>query len=820
MLVKFDSLNRYETPNFIICNPGSVFKDGRLSRVVGAATHTSEEEIILNFNAISTLNFRSTKVSDDSSVEGRYAIKMYRYLQNRRLIFVEGIGYFVITGVEEVCEDGMSYKDVSASSCEIEIQKKALTYIENGTYLFIDLLEKVVATIPKWTIGFVDSNIAKKYRTFEDVDVSLNTLAFLMQDVQEAYECIFVFDPMHRTICVYDQNNYVIKTDIHLTQNDLINELNVSEDVDELYTALSVFGENDLTISAINPLGTTTIYNFDYYLGWMSESLRERVKVWRDKVESYIDPYYDLNVKYYDTFIKHSDCYAEIEKQQVQIDMYLQCRDNIVAESTTDKIGEYNSIIVANGGSEISILDSIDEILAEIDALVAQVRSEQQQKNDELSVMKVELENCQSQMAQIHNEVSFQEYFTQEEYDELYDYIFEGTYTDEYVTTTDSMTMTEKLVQMQELYNRAKRSLSVASSPAQEFSVDTEDFIFVKSFLRWSQQLEVGCLINVELDDGGIAELFLTAIQLNWDDKSLVLTFGNRLNRSDPQSLFHNVLGDVQKSSNSISYIKDILYPVKNGQLSDLEESVQNLHTLTLDTALVSQNGEVLINSTGYTGRKKLSDGGFSTDQLKVTANTIVFSEDAWNTCMTVLGYVSLDSFVTAYGVNAQSIIGKLILSDRLKIYDNKGVELFDIIDGKVKDSVSEWSKEFNTKLELTNKSISGLTIRLDDVVISVDELQAKIKSISDTLDEHTAKINVLQDSFEASKSTIEELQQNIKQLDADLDVLVDKIGNIPDDVTISEMITDIDSDNITIKADIETVKAELKEIKEKIESL
>lgn len=820
MHIKFDSLNRYETPNFIICNPGSILKNGRLSKVIGAATHTSDEEVVLNFNAISTLNFRSVSIPNDDSIEGRYAMNMYRSLQNRRLIFVEGIGYFVITNVEEVSEDEMSYKDITASSCEIEIQKKALTYIEDGTYLFVDLMEKVVATIPKWTIAYIDSEVAKKYRTFEDVDVSIDTLSFLLENVQDAYECIFVFDPMYRTISVYDQNNYVIRTDIHLSKRDLINTLEVSENIEELYTALSVFGENDLTISAINPLGTTTIYNFDYYLDWMSEGLKKRVELWRDKVEAYTEPYYNLNVQYYDAFIKKSDCESEIDRQQIQIDMYLQCRENIVAESTTDKIAEYNSVISANGGKEISILDSIEEIIKEIDSLVAQVRKEQNLKKNELSIIQAELDGCQKQMTQIHSEVSFQKYFTQDEYDELYDFIFEGTYTDEYVTTTDSMTMSEKLAQMQELYNRAKRTFTVASMPTQEFSIDTEDFIFVKHFLRWSRQLEVGCLINVELDDSDIAELFLKTIQLNWDDKTLTLTFGNRLNRADQKSIFTNVLGDVQKSSNSINYIKDILYPVKSGQLSDLEESVQNSRTLTLDTALESKNGEVLLNSTGYTGKKRLIDGGFSNDQMKLTANTIVFTRDAWNTCMTILGYVSLDSFITDYGLNAQAIIGKLILSDRLKIYDSSGQELFTVIDGKIEEKAKELTQDFDKQIDSVNKTIGDLTFRMDDFTVTLEELQDVVSKLTESTVANASAISEVQNELSVCKEDIIGLRNDVDSLGDQIDSVNQTIGNVPDGSTVVQMIDDAVYDDTAIKEDIETIKSDIETINAKIEAL
>ena len=51
MLVRFDSLNRFETPQIYLCNPGSRYQDGKLTGMVGILTDTDDEEAVLNFNA-------------------------------------------------------------------------------------------------------------------------------------------------------------------------------------------------------------------------------------------------------------------------------------------------------------------------------------------------------------------------------------------------------------------------------------------------------------------------------------------------------------------------------------------------------------------------------------------------------------------------------------------------------------------------------------------------------------------------------------------------------------------------------------------------
>lgn len=771
MRVKFNKLNKYEVPDMVVCNPGSVYSNGRLTKVIGSISNTSDEDVVFSFNTTSTLSFRASKIPYDGTPESRYALRVYKSLQNRRLIFVEDIGYFVITDTNERYENGLRYKDIVASSCEIEIQKNGNIFIDDGTYEFRELLERIVASLPKWTIEYIDPDIAEKYRTFEDVDVSLNMLAFMLENMQKAYECIFVFDIINRRISAYSQKNYVNHTDIHLTCDDLIGSLGVSENVDELYTALSVFGEDEITISAINPLGTTTIYNFDYYLDWMSEPLRNKVISWNALLESVQAEYYESNLKYYDIFRVRNDCVYEIDRLDTQLGIYNQCRDNIVAESSTDKVSEYNSAIESAGGESITITDSSDEMLEEIDRLINDTSERKAETEAALSQYDLELDEAKSSITAIQDAVSIQNYFSQAEYDELYDYIFEGQYTDEYIKTTDNMTMREKMGQMRELYLRANRSLVLSSDPNQEFTVDTEDFIFVKEFQHWSEQLETGCLINVELDDGDVAELFLTEIQLNWHDHVLALKFGNRFSKLDTQSLFNNVLGDIQKSSNTINYIKEIIYPVKSGKLDELESSLQDVHTLSVEDMISSEDGEVSISGSGYTGKKRASSDSFRPEQMKITSNRIVFTEDAWKTCQVVLGYVNISELDTLYGVNARSLIGELIVGDRLTIRDENGDNIFTIVDNKISTASEKLSEEFDGKL---NK----LSVKLDNAEASIKDFGKKLSSAIQTVNSISSKVGDVPGG-QNLYSMVTSLQEKDEEFGADIDEIREDIAVI-----------------------------------------
>lgn len=726
MIVRYSSLNRLEKPLFTLCNPGSVYTNGMVNKVVGMLVDTEAEEIVFNFNATSEFNLRVNRITRDDPAENAHVYSVYKAVQNRRLIFVDDIGYFMITNIEDGFDGYNHYKDVTAKSVDAEIAQKMVPFIENGTYRFSSdktgtnkgLLETVVETLPLWTIEYVDDAVAERWRTFEDVDTSINCLAFMLQNMQDAYECIFVFNNITRTISVYDQANYVRQTNIHITKEDLINSLDITENADDLFTAVSVLGDDNVTIAAINPLGTNVIYDFTYYLSWMSDSLSEKVVAWQNAIDAEKESYYNLNLGYFKKMTEASNLEMEIQKLDTQITMYNRCRNNIVAENSTDLVGSYNEAIAEAGGEQITIQDSIEETLAVIDNLIAECESNKENNQAIREAKLAELETTKAQVDAIREKLKITSYFTEDEYTELCHYIFEGSYSDDYVVITDIMSYDDKFAQMKILYDRAASQLQRASQPTQEFSVDVENFIFIKEFEEWSEQLETGCLINVELEVNDIAALFLSNMTINYDDHTLKMTFGNRFNKFDPKSLYDDVLGKITKSANTLAYIKEILYPIKSGEFNSMKEALQTSRNLTMGQALASTGEEVVIDGSGYTGRKLLESGVYDPRQVKLTGKNLVFTDDAWESCKVAIGELLFGDKESAYGINAEIIIGDIILGNNLRILNNDGNDAFTVMDDKIEAAIGDVNDEI-TKIKQTNNEISITIQELADRGVS-----------------------------------------------------------------------------------------------------
>lgn len=702
MIVRFDSLSSLELPKMTLCNPGSEHTQGTelVSRVVGGICDTSDEEIVFNFNAVSELNFRQYLIPRTGLDENEYVNKMFKAVQNRRLIFIDDIGYFVISSVTTGYEN-YTYKDVQARSVECEFEQKALPYIENGTYRFltdystqtIGLLNMIVSLLPMWRIGNVDADVAERFRTFEDMATDLNCLGFMMEQMQDAYECIFEFNIIDRIVNVYDQNNYIqskdsfapplgnhVKTNIHLTRDDVINSITINESSEDIYTAVTARGSDEqVMISPLNPLRSNTIYDFSHYLDWMTDGLATAVRTWASKYDGCLEQYKEYNTSLYGKLTEKSTASANLERLNIRLDMYTRCRDNIVAERDAGFVNEYNSVIEATGGETIAIEQDIEDMLAEIEQLRAETILAIGLANMRLSRITSEINTIEQSIDEIVEDVSFQTNFTPAQLNELNCYIFEGEYIDEYVTFTDIMDNSERFNQMSILFDRARDKLRKVSSPTKEFSVDVENFIFSKRFEEWSNQLMTGCIINVEVDAGDIEELFLTNFTINYDDKSFSMTFGNRYNKSDPRSLFDSLTGEVSKTANTLEFIMKTIKPLTDGEYKYVKEAAESSKDISMGGSFTSPNGEVLIDGSGYTSRRYTGTSAsgapqFDGDQIKLSGKSLYITDSGWGnsqTVQTVIGRISTsstDPTATKYGVNGGAIVGTINLDDNLVI--------------------------------------------------------------------------------------------------------------------------------------------------------
>lgn len=554
MIVHFNKFDNYEVPDLVLCLPCSAISGGTASDVVAVVPFVSDLEFVFNFNDISHMNFRVDLVNPDSTYYEE-AKRSYDLVTKGMYIYVDEVGYFRIDEADETQTSYERYKDVSASSCDSELSNRAMPYIADGTYQLTEVLFYISNMIPQWTIGHIDDDLRELYRTFKDVDVTKSVFDFLIKDVQELYECVFTFDIKNRKIAVYAKDNYRVKTDIHLTKEDMIKAISKKVSNDTPYSSLAGYGDTkELSISAVNPLGTNVVFNLSYFTPFMPADLAESVTEWAADVRAAESDYYDARFEYTVANNKVLTFEYDIEKATLLLSTYNRCKDNVTDYQTTANVDIYNNAIESSS-AKIPIMQDVNATLEALQDLIDACEAEIAEKRSEMDDASELADEKLAVLSEINERLSFSTYFNYTDYKRLVPYIYEGVYTNDNIGFTDQTSSTQKLRLTKQLYDLTKQRLRKLSVPIYEYEIDTDNFVFVPKFEYWIQQLSTGCIVNIEVDDNTVRELYVTSITISYEDRNSNFTFCTEQTGTGAKVLFDNLFDGVTKSSSSIRHI-------------------------------------------------------------------------------------------------------------------------------------------------------------------------------------------------------------------------------------------------------------------------
>lgn len=268
-------------------------------------------------------------------------------------------------------------------------------------------------------------------------------------------------------------------------------------------------------------------------------------------------------------------------------------------------------------------------------------------------------------------------------YRELECYWIEGDYTNDSLTITDKTTLEEEIDLAEELMKCGEQQLVRKAQPTFSFSISALDFTKMKEFKKFASQLQLGRTITVEKSDNLLYTPAVTEMSFYIDDANdFTLVFSNsaRLNSND--FTFADLVAENSRVSKSVSSNwQELTNYAKNKDL------ISNLIANPLDRALRAGNSnminqEFIVDSTGILGRRYLDDShsSFANEQMRIMNNTILFTDDNWETVKTALGRIYYDyngQERSAYGIVAETIIGSLLIGEHLKISnENSSVDI------------------------------------------------------------------------------------------------------------------------------------------------
>ena len=247
------------------------------------------------FNNISAITFDSNRFIDGKENE------LYDKIEIGKLVLLVGIGWFQISSVDVVSNGITESKTIKVFSLENELCTKIVyAFGDMGDeddkqggldrYALYDssdlehsILHIVVAECPSWRIGHVDKELCNYRRTVKADDIDV--YSFLTDTVAETFECIFQFNTFEKTINAYKLENIGKYTDIVLSYDNLVKQIQVQCNLNDYITCYNVYGGDDcdggiVNIASINPTGNNKIVDFSYAITQMPKYLADKVNLY------------------------------------------------------------------------------------------------------------------------------------------------------------------------------------------------------------------------------------------------------------------------------------------------------------------------------------------------------------------------------------------------------------------------------------------------------------------------------------------------------------------------------------------------------------
>lgn len=810
MKLNYENLQEMKAPPLYLCNPNQ-------KELCVITPETAN--VTLRLNDISELIITVNKYTTGNNGTGRVEQPCYSLLESRRLIKVEDIGWFEINSVSESDGENGTIKTITAQSHQRTFRDKGF-YVYDSVYKFYNSedpydtlfdansLESIPSVcgqlykqlgikiaisdeenFPKedygeWTIIYIDKdlrfkedgsgNLVNMYRTLQSETTT--GYDFMVNTVEQAFEVVWLFDFLTHTIKAKYISSITQPTNIYLSYDNLVQNIETTENADNIVTVLNCNGGNGLDISPVNPMGTNYIVNFDYYknTNWMSQQLIDVLDQWKVEYDKKTDDFSALVKVLQDNYIEMSEYDEDIQYEELKIkalsdgrDIYIQktadpqnntsevpdplleaetveieekslyeesrwysapllkndkkddtidetikftgfetsdmagtsmngtlqalasdgylyfsdgdtsgqyCKINIASKLDSNKkkviyVSGFTRYIPLNKASEW--IEIHEKYLAELTKL----KDSCQSKIDEiLGQMKEISDVCGIQKFVINNDKTNDKSL----YKEFQAYWSEGDYTNDAYAMTDSMTIADSIDLSKQLKGVGEAQLKNVSQPKFSFSITALDFLRLKEFQTFAEQLELGKTVSVEKNNGVIYSAAITEMTfnlLNGEDFSLTMSNSAKLNSNE--FTFADLIVESSSVSKSVSSNwQDLLSYAKE------KEKISSLIANPLDRALRAGMGgainqEFVIDDTGILGRKYTDDShaSFSSEQVRMINNLILFTDDNWNSTKTALGkiyYTDKGEEKSAYGLVAQTIIGDLIMSNTLKIKNSE----------------------------------------------------------------------------------------------------------------------------------------------------
>ena len=489
---------------------------------MGMIPYSSVDSIKRGINSVSELTFSVHKYYGEENLRN----PLYDELKTERFIELDDDECYVIKNISEVNE---RLKSVTAYSREKKLFKNMaefedITLTLKNPYTDIEgcfSLDELLYDATGWRVGYVSDKVL--YKSNETVidnitgetevtltneeklryqeSVSTNWYDYINTDIAEQFECYPVFDSYNKVVNLYSDDELGEDPQLMLSYDNYLKEIELSDDTEDIVTKLVLSGNDDLTISEVNPSGETFVEDFSYFIESREMS---------DALISALELYYVM-VK------KRAIEWNRLRNEKAEKQSQLTAKKNeLLIIYSTIKSLEFTM----KQSNDEAFNAKTQERLVELNDKRVILEKEANELDENIKLLDVSIENinklCKKKYATNDNGVLI---FTESLLNELKEFIYQDTYSNDAIT--DGLT----------LMRIGKRKVSQSCYPTKTWTISSVNFIerLIDNGFRqhWNGELGLGDMIVLKGDEF-IEIIYVIGYTQNFKDKTIELELSNK----------------------------------------------------------------------------------------------------------------------------------------------------------------------------------------------------------------------------------------------------------------------------------------------------
>ena len=430
----------------------------------------------------------------------------------------------------------------------------------------------------------------------------------------------------------------------------------------------------------------------------------------KQKVDNALNKSVNYNSNIKEIFsLNDADFESEIRKYcydylKIFKDSCTACIDILIQQGVSDKNGSYwdseeNSLYESLYLPYCKKNEIIDSVLNEMDSNIKMISGDPEDPEKERSIQY----SIEKIIASVHNSLNLEAFLGEGLLKEFSCYRREDEYkNDNYIseglTTSELFENANKFIEVaqKEIYKASEKQYSIVST--------LKNILLIDKFKPLVDSFKVGNWIRYRVD-GSIFKLRLIGYEIDYDNLNEIdLELSNVLKIADGVSDQQSIMKQISTMATSYKSVQRQASKGEDGDNKINQIITDGVYLDNIKLLSESKDQAITLDKNGLLCRQVQDDNTYDDAQLKIINNGIYMTDDNWETAKTAIGYCNYknaDGTVNYYyGINAETIVGKLVIGEQLNMYNKDNSFMFN------KDGLSVFSKDVSVIINPNAESI------------------------------------------------------------------------------------------------------------------